>query len=214
MENLNVAITQDGLGWASTEKWKEVLEARPYVASVTLEKMSTVTQEELNAYDLIVNTYENWTSSSQSKLRGLTVPILNLNHYAYGVLSIAANTGTKSAQTDLKIIDNTHEITEAYSQNELVTVQESQRIGYLLSVAPDIQLLGEIAGFSYAKALCALEVGGEFLDSFVNTSRFVQFGLYYIDAVHDITADGLTMLDSIITWLRGSLTYTLSVWKG
>ncbi len=69
MENLNVGLVYRGSYFASTQKWEEVLNGRDYVSSVTLLDINTVSQETLNTYDLLVNTYESYNDPDQIKLR-------------------------------------------------------------------------------------------------------------------------------------------------
>jgi hypothetical protein len=213
MENLNIALTHSGQfpsSYPSTAKWKEILEARSYVASVTKEHIVTVTQEELNEYDLVVNTDECINYPQQSKLRGLTVPVLNMNDRLYDLLKIATGGGSVYEIADLIIKDNTHEITEEYSEDETITGYSSPYyIMRFYNVAEDFQVLGKVFAYgSYLDSLIVMEVGGKFLDNFENTSRFASFPFYRPNDTYELTPVALTLLDRVIAWLLASATYT------
>jgi hypothetical protein len=215
MEKLNIALIHSGQypsSYPSTAKWKEILEARSYVASVTKEHIVTVTQEELNSYDLVVNTDECINYPQQSKLRGLTVPVLNMNDRIYDLLKIATGGGSVYEIADLIIKDNTHEITEEYSEDETITGYSSPYyIMRFYNVAEDFQVLGKVSYFGLKDSLIVLEVGGKFLDDFENTSRFASFPFYRPNDTYELTQAALTLLDRVIEWLLGSATYTLTV---
>jgi len=221
MENLTIALTHRGQPPSSnpaTAKWKEILESRSYVSSVTKEHIDTVTQETLNTYDLVLNTPECGNSANQLKLRGLTVPVLNANAATADILKIAGWYGHVTA--DLIITDNTHEITEEYSENEAITGYSPPYYVHVFvdGTAPGFQVLGrayDIYNFEYRDSLLAMEVGGKFLDDFVGTSRFVCFSFYYPSDTYNLTEAALTLLDRVITWLMGSAppppTYELTI---
>ena len=140
MENLNVYLLHRGKNWSFTAKWEEVLDGRSYIASVTKEHIDTVTQEELNAYDLAVIAYEVFDDESLSKVRGLTAPILNLDNQSCHVIKISSFTSGIGSRTSIKITDNSHAITSIYRTGH-------QRIDLGCHVCPDGAWLFPAVGY-------------------------------------------------------------------
>ncbi len=175
--------------------WKTYLEAKDYINSVTYEDFDTVTQEELNAYDLVFVPPE-----SGGPCKGLVVPVLCFNRYQRDVLKLGINVRNE-IDAHVDIIENTHYITEVFELGLLhVNVSGTTWVVHISDWSQDVICLATENGDNTWGAVIVLDKDGKHIDETICTERIVFCG---IDPYRsgDYATDGETLFDRIVGWL-------------
>ncbi len=197
MENLDIALFIGSTPQSDEIAMKAWLEGRDYVNSVTYEDMDDVTQEQLNAYDLVANCRSSGSGGDHQKLKGLTVPVFFRNELLRDYLKFGTGNDYASAQTQINITSNSHYITQVFELGNL-TIQSSDYLLYITGWSQDVTPLAKVVGQPTQAMILYLDKDDLHIDETVCTERMVFFGTFNIDSMLE---NGATLFDRIITWL-------------
>ncbi len=173
--------------------WKTWLEGREYVNSVTYEDIDTVTQEQLNAYDLV---WSCRVDLDMVKCKGLDVPVIFTANGNRQYLKFGMNMGYSASQTQINITSNSHYITEVFELGNL-TVYISSGMGSIVSWSQDVTPLAKLIDKPTNAMVLYLEKGDKHTDETICTERMVFCGLDYATKLLE---NGDALFDRIVSW--------------
>jgi len=144
--------------------------------------------------------YSVGDDEASSKCKGLDVPVVFWNRKAEDTMEFGTGNNYETSETQIRISDNSHPITEDFSTG-LLTVQSSAYISWISGWSQDVTKLAEVDDDTTQATVLYLEKGDKHIDESTATERIVFFGAaYYHTGSNTLTTDGETLVDNCIEW--------------